>query len=449
MPSNIVLVKNIRHRTINTIVNVKSDASVSYRVLIIASLINGNLIINNLSECNNVLAMVSALKNIGVSITRVGVTNNYKIQGMSIERIIRRPRRNTINIGCSITAAHILSSVMSALPINSYFSSDNNICGRSLVNIMSILSLANVRFSDTTLPFAILNKNNTQLQPIIDYHLELSSSRIKTSLLLYAINQEGTSTILEKGTFSRDHMEILLQYLNASITIENTEGYIRTKIIGKKPFDNPEILNIPNDPSLAMLFVIIAAFLKNSCLSAQNICLNQHRIKAMKILQKMHIDIAIEIDKNPHNHEETGVMICKSSNIIPTTIEDHEIKEVVIEDYPLIILICSLADGMTTIHNAGNIINSKTAITMIKELNKLNIITEIDTKNSIIRITGKGSVIDTNGAPISLNAHHEYRLSICFFILSLLSTTEIRIEHAKNDAQEYLKQIIMMCDNNI
>ena len=74
-----------------------------------------------------------------------------------------------------------------------------------------------IKHNNGCLPIKI-EKNNDSSLPI-KYSLKIGSAQVKSAILLAGLNLSGTTIIKEKIP-SRDHTEILLNYLGANISKE-------------------------------------------------------------------------------------------------------------------------------------------------------------------------------------------------------------------------------------
>jgi 3-phosphoshikimate 1-carboxyvinyltransferase len=198
--------------------------------------------------------------------------------------------------------------------------------------------------------------------------------------MLAALNTKGTTII--KAKKSRNHTELLYQYLNLPIKLEKKKNFDLIKIDGGKKIQ-PFNYKIPSDISSSAFFIILTALSKKSKLIIKNVNINPSRMGIIKILKLMNIKIKIKNLKN-YKGEKIADLIIKSQKNIKSINCPTKLNSASIDEFLLIFLAAAKADGVSYFKNLSEL-NEKESPRLKwggKILNKMGIKT-IVTKDSI------------------------------------------------------------------
>ena len=114
---------------------VPGDKSISHRSLIIGSLVNGRIEINNLLESEDVIATANALRILGVQINKLN--NKWEVFGSGIGNFYGS--NYTLNMGNSGTGARLLMGLIAGSDIEATFIGDKSLSKRPMKRITSPL----------------------------------------------------------------------------------------------------------------------------------------------------------------------------------------------------------------------------------------------------------------------------------------------------------------------
>ena len=227
------------------------------------------------------------------------------------------------------------------------------------------------------LPITIKGTDN----PIpVKYFEKKGSAQCKSSVMLAALNTKGTTII--KAKKSRNHTELLYQYLNLPIKLEKKKNFDLIKIDGVKKIQ-PFNYQIPSDISSSAFFIILTALSKKSKLSIKNVNINPSRMGIIKILKLMNIKIKIKNLKNYKGEKIADLSVRSQKNIKPINCPT-KLNSASIDEFLLIFLAAAKADGVSYFKNLSEL-NEKESPRLKwggKILNKMGIKT-IVTKDSI------------------------------------------------------------------
>lgn len=450
--NNKKILKIKKVKRIKTVIETKPDSSIAHSALIALSQCNGISEIKNLPKCKNIMVTISILRLLGVKIEML--KDSVIIFGKGI-RGFRDPK-TIINVHNSAISASVFLSILSSYKYNTFFSSHVSDMKYKLLNILQILSNCGIKFLSNILPIAIAGEYNSCFLPIKYDSKSPFASRDMTSLLFYAINIEGRSFISEPIPTRRRHTENILQSLGAKITTYKKDNILYTEVDGMQELKSPISISIPKDTSLALYSSIVVLFLYDSCIEIQNVCINITRIEVYNVLLKMGINI--EMSKNFGKNDlgyigEVGNILVKTcSNIVGIEIDMMLASRILMEDYPLVITVATLSNGVTKIKYLDFLIKHRVIETMLEMLDFFQVSFQKDFDNNELIIYG---VLGTNTLKCSnkhkkvvsvnnqfiFNLQNDYRLSMCGIILSINipSCREISFQNMNHNAYQYYR----------
>ena len=324
--------KSRKSKSLNGIIFVPSDKSISIRALIISSLCLGNSKIFNLLESEDVKHTLKSLKELGVKILKK--KKYYEVYGEG--GLYKKPKKR-LYLGNSGTGVRLITGLLASRGLNITLVGDDSLSSRPMKRIIEPLELMNltVQSKKGCLPLKIVNKNKVPIP--IDYNLKIGSAQIKSAILLASTNIKGTTTILEKFP-SRNHTEIMLKFFGADI---NKKGKKIT--INSPNFLKPKDLIIPGDFSSAAFLIVATLITKNSKLKIQEVGLNFYRTGLLDVLNRMKARIFIT-NKKILNGELVGDIEVLSSKLISTSVSKQIIPRL-IDELPILFVAASFAIG--------------------------------------------------------------------------------------------------------
>lgn len=389
-------------------ITIPADKSVSHRAVMFSSIAKGNCIIKNFSSGADCHSTLNIFKQLGVNIEFIdNKTLTVKSNGK-----LRKPL-TSLDAGNSGTTTRLISGILAGQNFDSVIIGDESLSKRPMKRIIEPLSLmgANIESVDGHAPLTI---HGQKLHGII-YPSKLASAQVKSCVLLAGLYAEGKTTFTEPYV-SRNHTELMLDYLGADISTENKSVTIHPSELTAKD------ITIVGDISSAAFFIVAGLIVPDSDFIIRNVGLNPTRTGIIDIAKRMNGTIKI-IDRRTESGEEVGdLKIRYSDNMKGCVIEGDDIPRL-IDELPVIAVLASQAEGQTIVKNAEDLRNKESdrIKCLVSELTKIGIdITE--TSDGFI-INGKKSI--KGGA--ELESYHDHRLAMSFYIAGLISEKEIAI----------------------
>jgi len=405
------------NRFVGTI-QLPGDKSISHRSLIIGSQATGIVKISNLLESGDIFSTIQCLKKFGIKIIKK--KKDYFVYGQVVGGLEKF--NGTLNCGNSGTTARLFLGLLSTYPYTIKFVGDKSLRKRPMGRVIDVLK----NFGACVKP---LNKKNFPLtfQGSFlglqnDYKLRVASAQIKSAFLLAALNTPGISSI-EENFDTRDHTEIMLEYLGAKIRVKKKS---KKKIIfleGKMPLDAKDIY-VPGDISSASFIIVLALISKNSKILIKNVLLNPTRTGILDALKKMKAQIQIK-NKRLSSGEIIGDLFVKSSKLRSTAIQG-EMAPRLIDEYPILFIAALFAKGTSKFYGIEELRfkESDRIETMKEGLSKIGI--NIKSTKSSVEIKGCKKFDILNNTVI--NAKGDHRIAMSFKILSEVINKKFKIK---------------------
>ena len=393
---------------INTTISLPGDKSISHRAVMLASIANGVSEITNLNDGKDVQSTIQALRACGASIDQNG--EKVVITGKKL----RNPDE-PVDCGNSGTSARLLSGLLSSQRLQFSLTGDASLSTRPMNRIIVPLTEMGcaIESNDGLLPLTIDASN-----PLngINYKMPVASAQVKSSILLAGLGAESSSNVSELNS-SRDHTEIMLQNMGATILVNDNDIRVEPLSSPLTPID----LEIPSDPSSASFFIALAILSKDSRLTIRNMLLNPTRIGFMNVLEK--INIQTNISNQHYIHGE----LCGDVEFISSPINSFEVPAYIIpsiiDEIPILAVLAAFGDGKTVFNRVEEL--------KFKESNRLQAIVDNLKNFGINAYEEDNSLIVEGGHPTmaTVQSFDDHRIAMAFIVLSIAAFGKYEIDN--------------------
>lgn len=387
-------------------VTIPSDKSISHRAIMFTSLARGKSVIKNFSKGQDPLSSLKVCKALGIDAEFSNEELIVKSKG-----ILSSPQTQ-LDCGNSGTTMRLMSGILAGQNFNSTLIGDESLSKRPMKRVIEPLALmgAKIESNEFKAPLKIYGQN---LQPI-NYVSKLASAQVKSCILLAGLNIDGQTSFTE-AYVSRNHTEIMLKYMGANISINNT-----TVTIEKSELE-PKTIEICGDISSAAYFIVAGLIVPSSKIILKNVGLNPTRTGILEVAEKMGGNIEI-LDKRNISGEDVGDIQISYSNLNACTIEGEIIPRL-IDELPVIAILATQAKGTTIIKDAQDLRN--------KESDRIKaVVTELKKIGADIEETPDGFIINgkTNlKGDTEVETYHDHRLAMSLYVAGLICEKPIAI----------------------
>jgi 3-phosphoshikimate 1-carboxyvinyltransferase len=250
----------------------------------------------------------------------------------------------------------------------------------------------------------------------ISHNSLIPSAQIKSAILLAGIGADGETSTTE-SILSRNHTEIMLKKLGASLSTNNLKN-----TISKSSLSSLINFNVPGDPSTSSFFSTAAMLLPNSSITIENILLNPTRIGFYKIINKMGAKLVYFNEKISFG-EKIGSLKVVSSNLKNINISKTDIPGL-IDELPLIALLATQANGITEVRDAKEL--------RYKECDRIKAICKnLINMGANIKELEDGFVIKgpTLLKAAKIKTYNDHRIAMTFAIAGLVSNEDVELDN--------------------
>ncbi len=370
------------------------------------SLAKGKSIIKNFSKGQDPLSSLKVCKALGIDAEFSNEELIVKSKG-----ILSAPQTH-LDCGNSGTTMRLMSGILAGQNFNSTLIGDESLSKRPMKRVIEPLSLmgAKIESNEFKAPLKIYGQN---LKPI-NYFSKLASAQVKSCILLAGMNIDGQTSFTEPYV-SRNHTEIMLKYMGANISVNNTTVTI------KKSKLEPKTIEICGDISSAAYFIVAGLIVPNSKIILKNVGLNPTRTGILEVAEKMGGNVEI-LDKRNISGEDIGDIQISYSDLKACTIEGEIIPRL-IDELPVIAVLATQAKGTTIIKDAQDLRN--------KESDRIKaVVTELKKIGADIEETPDGFIINgkTNlKGNTEVETYHDHRLAMSLYVAGLICDKPITI----------------------
>jgi len=343
--------------------------------------------------------------------------------------------KKELDCGNSGTTMRLLAGVLAGQNFDSVLTGDESLSKRPMRRIIEPLTQmgANIESENNCAPLKIYGKN---LLRSISYNLPVASAQVKSCILLAGLNAEGKTKVQSPKSkapnpTSRNHTELMLQYLGAKIEenfIEKENGFAEEIFVDGNSELVAKNLNIPSDISSAAFFLVAASCLKNSEIVLESVGLNPTRTAIIEILQNLGAEIEIINSREICNEAVGDLLVRGRENFTPKTVSniiDGEIVGNLIDEIPILAIFGTQIESGLEIRNAAElrVKESDRIKAVVENLRRMN--AEVEEFADGFRVGKsklKGATVDSFG---------DHRIAMAFAIAALFAKGETEIVGAE------------------
>ena len=377
---------------------VPGDKSISHRAVMFGSLAQGTTRITHFLEGADCLSTISCFRKMGVDIERNAseiLVHGKGLHGLSAPSGI-------LDVGNSGTTTRLISGILAGQSFTSELNGDASIQSRPMKRIMTPLQsmgadIVSIKGNGCA-PLRITGK---PLQAV-HYQSPVASAQVKSCVLLAGMYADGITRVTEP-VLSRNHTEIMLNYLGARVTSQGT-----TASIEPEPVLKAREIQVPGDISSAAYFIAAGLLTPNSQILLRNVGINPTRDGILKVCRAMGADITL-LNVNEEG-EPVADLLIRSSQLHGTTVEGSIIPTL-IDEIPMIAVMAAFAEGTTVIRDAAEL--------KVKESDRIAVVTEgLRRMGADIQPKEDGMVIH-GGKPLQgakINSYLDHRIPMSFAV---------------------------------
>ena len=392
---------------------VPGDKSLSHRALILGALAEGETIIANLLEADDVMRTVAALRAFGIDVEKRGAT--WTVRGGEW-----RSPPQPIDCGNSGTAARLLIGAAAGFPLSATFIGDTSLLSRPMRRVTEPLERMGARVDGgDTLPITIRGGGLSGIR-----HVNAPpSAQVKSAILLAGLNAAGEVTV-EEPVATRDHTEIMLREFGCDLAVED-----RTVTLGANRRLHGREVEIAADPSSAAFAWAAAAIVPDSEVTVRDVLLNRLRSGFIVALQRMGGDVSLD-NVRGRNGETVGDVRVRYAPLFGADFTPEEIPSM-IDEIPALAVVAAFARGETLIEGLGELRHKESDRLAGIAAGLIACGIEAEVSGHSLRIVGgkpRGGEVATHG---------DHRLAMAFATLGLAAQDPVTVDGAEMIATSF------------
>ncbi len=308
------------------------DKSMTHRAVLLNAAASGEAVITGALVAGDTLATCRCMQALGAKIQIDGTAVLVKGTG---------ELRSGAELDCgnSATTMRLLTGLLSGKGVHATLFGDSSLSKRPMERIREPLSLLGARLqtADGHAPIVVAP---ARLHGAF-LKTEIPSAQVKSAILLAGLSADGETTV-EESAKTRDHTENMLRFMGANIAVNGNRVTVQRSEL--KATD----VSVPADISSAAYLMALGA-LKGKTL-CKNVGVNPTRIGILNVFDKMGVNYFLR-NRRVLGGEEIADILVEKSPLQAIEIGEEQIPSL-IDELPLIALLCAFADGESRICGA-------------------------------------------------------------------------------------------------
>jgi len=368
---------------------VPGDKSISHRAIMFGSIAQGVTTVRGFLRGEDNLATLNAFRAMGIGIEDDGEI--LRIGGKGLHGLTEPA--DVLDCGNSGTSMRLITGLLAGQRFFSVLTGDRYLRNRPMGRVIEPLSRMGGciygRAGGDKAPLAIVGKELAG----IAYSSKVASAQVKSAILLAGLYASGETEVREPH-LSRDHSERMLSHFGAAV--ETFGGGVR--VAGGRELTGREI-TVPGDISSAAFFLVAATIVPASELLIRGIGINPTRTGILDILIAMGADIEL-LDRREASGEPVADLLVRSGRLKGIEIGGDLVPRA-IDEFPVICVAASLAEGRTVIRDARELRVKETDRIAAMAANLVSAGVEVVETEDGMEIIGcerlQGCVVDSRG----------------------------------------------------
>lgn len=399
-------------RSLRGEISVPGDKSISHRSIMLGSLAQGTTLVRGFLHGEDNHATLKAFRAMGVTIEELA-DGDLRIDGRGLHGLAEPA--DVLDCGNSGTTIRLMTGLLSGQTFFSVLTGDRYLRKRPMKRVLAPLA---------TMGAQIWGRGGGDLAPLAihggplkgtEYASPISSAQVKSALLLAGLYADGPTTVREPH-LSRDHSERMLRYFGAEV--RPFEGGVT---VAPQPQLEGREVAVPGDISSAAFFMVAALIVPGAELLIRNVGVNPTRSGIIDILQAMGGSIEL-LNTRELSGEPVADLLVRGSSLKGIEIGGAVVPRA-IDEFPVISVAASFAEGTTTIRDAKEL--------RVKETDRIAaMVEELTTLGGRVEARNDGMVIDGvesfNGGAVK--SHGDHRIAMSMAIAALRARAEVSID---------------------
>ena len=270
-------------RSLQGVVQVPGDKSISHRALLFGAIAEGTTRITGLLPAEDPLSTAACLRAMGVTISAIEAGQLVSVEGVGLDGL--REPEDVLDCGNSGTTMRLMLGLLAGRDGRHFvLTGDGSLRRRPMQRVGGPLAqmgaLISGRSGGNLAPLAIQGQ---QLRGAT-IRTPVASAQVKSALVLAALTATGDTTVIEPVQ-SRDHSERMLRAFGAQLSVGGP-GLTEVTVTPGASLRGKDVI-VPGDISSAAFWLVAGAITPGADLTVQNVGLNPSRTGVLDVLAQM------------------------------------------------------------------------------------------------------------------------------------------------------------------
>jgi len=411
------------------IVKVPGDKSISHRALILGGIAEGETTISGFLHSEDPLSTADCLRKLGVEISEIVEGKTFQVIGKGLEGLAEP--KEILDCGNSGTTMRLIMGLLAGQEGKNFIlTGDKSLSERPMGRVCKPLRLMGGslfgREGNNKAPISI---SGEKLRGCV-IGTPVASAQVKSAILLAGLTASGSTSVIEPAS-SRDHTERMLKAFGANIEVRGELG--RNVVINPGNNLKGQQILIPGDISSASFWMIAASIIPNSKITIKNVGLNPTRIGILKVMDSMGCNYKID-EKSTIAGEMIGnIQVSTALNLKPFIIEG-DILPKLIDEIPILTVAACFCSGISQIKDASEL--------RVKETDRLKVMArQLSKFGANIEENEDGLIIkgDSKFTAAEVDSETDHRVAMSLAVASLLAKGSSKIFRAEASNVSYPK----------
>jgi 3-phosphoshikimate 1-carboxyvinyltransferase len=400
-------------KTVSGKLTVPSSKSYAQRAIAIAALSENSVCLENLTDCDDVVAAQQIIQSLGVKIQRKG-KDLILLEGIDLSAI----EDISINCGESGLSTRLFSTFSLLFESKFTVTGHGSIMERTMDMVIDALEQfgKDVNSNDDCLPLMIsgdVEKNEIYIDGAV-------SSQLLTGLLIVAPRLNQDTKIHVKDLKSIPYIDMTLEILS-DFEIDIKHDNYKTFYINGSQKPSKSKYRVEGDWSGASFLIVAAAIAGEIELEGLNRKSKQADMRVLDALTAFGADF----------HWKAGVLKIKKNRSKAFRFDATHCPDL----FPPLAVLAACSDGVSIIKGTSRLEHkeSNRALTIKEEFEKLGV--EVLLKKDEMHIVGGGERLYVKGGKVS--SRNDHRIAMALSLFGLRITDPIFIEHPEAINKSY------------
>ena len=394
------------------VVRIPGDKSISHRALLLGAIADGNTEISGFLPCNDTRATVGCMRKLGIEI-EVRDSTSLVVHGRGAHGL--RSADTSLDCARAGTAIRLLTGLLAGQPFETILTGDTQLQRRPMNRVVEPLARMGAEI-ETTDGHAPLTVHGRPLHGIT-YRMPIASAQVKSAILLAGLYADSPTTVHQPGP-ARDHTERMLAAMGAEIETEGNAVTIVPSTLYPVPID------VPGDFSSAAFPLVAALLVPDSVITLRGVGINPTRTGLLDVLAAMGAEIEVK-GFNRAGNEPVADLRVRTAKLRGVEIGGETVVRM-IDEFPILAVAASQADGTTVVHDAAEL--------HVKETDRIAaVVTELRKLGAKIEPRPDGFIVEgpTRLRGASVSSHGDHRLAMSLAVAGLIADGITAIDDVK------------------